>query len=57
MEVHSAKRLAGFFAGVPEAALLESYEPHKGQKPVAIWASSIGQGGVVQNAGMTWISK
>ena len=42
--------------GVPEAASIEPYEPHKGQKPIAIWASSIGQGGVVQNAGMTWIS-
>jgi len=69
--------------GVPESASLTSYEPHKGQQPIAIWASSIGQGGapprianaalqsgcqilifrplresgVVQNAGMTWISK
>ena len=43
--------------GVPDSALFESYDPHKGQQPIAIWASSIGQGGVVQNAGMTWISK
>jgi hypothetical protein len=42
--------------GVPAAASMAAYEPHKGQAPVAIWASSIGQGGVVQNAGMTWIS-
>ena len=42
--------------GVPAAASLTAFEPHKAQKPVAIWASSIGQGGVVQNAGMTWIS-
>lgn len=43
--------------GVPESASLESYQPYEGQQPIAIWASSIGQGGVVQNAGMTWISK
>jgi hypothetical protein len=35
---------------------LAAYRPHEGQAPVAVWASSIGQGGVVQNPGMTWIS-
>ena len=42
--------------GVPEGASLEAYRPHAGQRPVLVWASSIGQGGVVQNAGLPWIS-
>ena len=42
--------------GVGAGSSLAAYRPHAGQAPVAIWASSIGQGGVVQNAGMTWIS-
>jgi hypothetical protein len=34
-----------------------SYSPYAAKLPVLIWGSSIGQGGVVQNAGMPWISQ
>jgi len=43
--------------GVPEHASLAPYTPHAAHKPILVWASSIGQGGVVQNAGMPWISQ
>lgn len=43
--------------GVPENASLTAYKPYAAHLPVLIWASSIGQGGVVQNAGMPWISQ
>jgi hypothetical protein len=40
---------------VPAVASLKPYRPYTESKPIAIWASSIGHGGVVQNAGLTWI--
>lgn len=40
---------------VPASATLVPYRPYESTKPIAIWASSIGHGGVVQNAGLTWI--
>ena len=43
--------------GVPASASLEPYTPYANHKPVLVWASSIGQGGVVQNAGLPWISQ
>eukprot|EP00040_Diaphanoeca_grandis_P025499 m.141305 g.141305 ORF g.141305 m.141305 type:complete len:818 (-) comp30178_c0_seq1:182-2635(-) len=44
--------------GVPSSDTLVPYTPHAGKgSPVVIWASSIGQGGVVQNTGMAWINQ
>ena len=43
--------------GVPDGNTLAAYKPYAAHAPVLIWASSIGQGGVVQNAGMPWISQ
>eukprot|EP00041_Stephanoeca_diplocostata_P023196 m.565100 g.565100 ORF g.565100 m.565100 type:complete len:818 (+) comp22240_c0_seq1:34-2487(+) len=46
--------VTGVQVGVPAAAQLEALRPHAGQPPLLVWGSSIAQGGVVQNPGVTW---
>ncbi len=42
--------------GHPIGTSLRAYSPSAGRGRIAVWGSSIAQGGVVANAGMTWPS-